>query len=530
MTYRDHVSTETLADHAEGLLGESEAGRVQTHLDDCEECRAEAMLLVSLQEILRADEVGPMPVEYASRIDVALAELAAAEPPVRLHTEAVAAVPILNAPAEAPAAAAGGAKVIDLATRRKVMMTGLRRVGTVAAGVVLLIGGAALGVQTIGKHTDLVPPPSTDAIAPAKSFETLPTPPKDAKTGKNGIKVDEKTGWIYLKSGKVLLPDGTVVLPGATKTDKPVVISPKHKTETTTPKTTAAPEHATGTDKTDKTDKSSGTTPFTAQKPRTKPATTKAPAVVPDDPADPQAPNNTSAPATPATAQPSGAKAQNQVAPSNPDDSRVGTAATKKSDTYVSQSGSEYTEDNFANKVMDLMTQASRDSATPGNYTATSSGQPQTEPTTAPTTGPSPSISPSMSPQNLAVAYYNYRRFDMQAAPPGRGPADPEVKYRVQRCATQLHSAALAGDEGIWAGHKATIVVTQAPDNANQVIGYVFYGNCNKSAPATAETAQWEQRVDKPSASPDANSSAPVKRVGGTSPGTDGSRSESYER
>jgi hypothetical protein len=526
MTYRDHVSTETLADHAEGLLGESDAGRVQVHLDECEDCRAEALLLVSLQDILRADEVGPMPVEYASRIDVALAELAAAEPPVRLHP---APVPILNAPAEAAPAALGGAKVIDLATRRKVMMTGLRRVGTVAAGVVLLIGGAALGVQTLGNHTDLVPPVNHDAIDNARSFATLPTPPKDATAGKNGIKFD-KNGWIYLKSGKVLLPDGTVVLPGANKNDPPTVISPKQKTATTAPvapKTTAAPSKVVG---------KGGKSQETVTKPKTKPVAPKAPAVAPGDPADPQAPNATAAPVTPA-ARPDTAKAPNaQVAPSNPDNAQVGTQSTAKTnkDTYVSQSGSEYTEDNFANKVMDLMSQASHDSATPGAYTQTSSGQPQTDPTTAPTTGPTtgpnPSISPSMTPQNLAISYYDYRRFDAAPTAPGRGPADPEVKFRVQRCATQLNTTALAGDEGLWAGKKATIVVTPNPDNANQVIGYVFYGNCAKSSPVTADDAQWQQRVDKPSANPSANSSAPVKRVGGTSPGTAGSRSESLER
>jgi hypothetical protein len=523
MTYRDHVSTETLADHAEGLLGESDAGHVQAHLDECEDCRAEALLLISLQEILRADEVGPMPVEYASRIDVALAELAAAEPPVRLHP---APVPILSAPAEAAPAALGGAKVIDLATRRKVMMTGLRRVGTVAAGVVLLIGGAALGVQTLGNHTDLVPGPSHEAIQDTHAFATLPTPPKDATTGKNGIKVD-KNGWIYLRTGKVLLPDGTVVLPGANKSDPPTVITPKQKTATAAAKATVAPPKATG--------KGGGTSPETIKKPQAKPVAPKAPAVAQGDPADPQAPNATAAPAT-SPAQPDSAKAQNQVAPSNPDNAQVGTQSTTKAnkDTYVSQSGSEYTEDNFANKVMDLMSQASHDSSTPGAYTQTSAGQPQTDPSTAPTAGPTagpnPSISPSMSPQNLAIAYYDYRRFDAAPTAPGRGPADPEVKFRVQRCAQQLNTTALAGDEGLWAGKKATILVTPNPENANQVIGYVFYGNCAKSSPVTADDAQWQQRVDKPSADPSANSSAPVKRVGGTSPDTDGSRSESFER
>jgi hypothetical protein len=121
-----------------------------------------------------------------------------------------------------------------------------------------------------------------------------------------------------------------------------------------------------------------------------------------------------------------------------------------------------------------------------------------------------------------------YQQADMPPSAPGRGPAAPEVKYRVQRCARQLGQPALVGDEGIWAGHKATIVVVQAQDNANQVIGYVFYGNCSNSNPATEDTAQWEQRVNKPApqSSPD---STPVPRVGGTSPETTNSRSESVE-
>ena len=513
MTYRDHVSTETLADHAEGLLGESEAGRVQTHLDDCEACRAEAMLLISLQEILRADEVGPMPAEYASRIDVALAELAAAEPPVRLHPEAV---PILTAPAEAAAAEAGGAKVIDLATRRKVMLIGLRRVGTVAAGVVLLIGGAALGVQTLGNHTDLVPGPKTDAAAPAAQvFKTLPTAPATATKGKNGIKTDPKTGWIYLKSGKVLLPDGTVILPGANKSDPPTVITPKQK-----PAPPAKPKTGSKTDTTQP-------GPFTAKQPD-KAAATTAPAAQPagpvEDPAAADSSNNTAPDAKPAAT----AAAQPKAAATQGNTPRVQSQDNIKDnkDTYVSQSGSEYTQDNFATKVMDLMGQASQGSSSPGTYTQTSSGTAQTDPSPAPTSGPTGAPSPSMSSQNLAISYYDFRRFDAQAAAPGRGPAAPEVKYRVQRCAHQLGTTALAGDEGTWAGHKATIVVTPTPDNPNQVIGYVFYGNCSASAPATEDNAQWEQRVNKPAAAP-APASTPVPRVGGTSPDSNVTRSES---
>jgi hypothetical protein len=69
-------------------------------------------------------------------------------------------------------------------------------------------------------------------------------------------------------------------------------------------------------------------------------------------------------------------------------------------------------------------------------------------------------------------------------------------------------------------------VVTPTPDNPNQVIGYVFYGNCSQSNPASEDSAQWEQRVNKPAAAPEP-AATPVPRVGGTSPDSDITRSES---
>jgi hypothetical protein len=512
MTYRDHVSTETLADHAEGLLGESEAGQVAAHLEDCEACRSEALLLVSLQEILRADEVGPMPAEYATRIDAVLADLVAAEPLVRLKpggTQNPEAVPILNAPAEADA---GGAKVIDLATRRKVMMTGLRRVGTVAAGVVLLIGGAALGVRTLGNNTDLVPTgPSHEAISPARSFDKLPTAPATAVKRKHGIKVDEKTGWIYTPSGKVLLPDGTVVLPGPTKNDPPTVIEPKKSSGGV--QTVVPPKKSGGK----------------SVKPPSKPSKQGPNAAA--APGDTAAPNASAPPAarpaaTTAPTSPAGDGGQHVGITSTPRGGAKSSQAAK--DTYVTQSGSEYTEDNFAGKVRDLLTQASHDSSTPGSYQSSSAGAPRPDPTPGPTAGPSPSYSPAAYQQNLPTSYH---QVDMPPAGPGpgRGPADPEVKSRVQRCAAQLGTTAIAGDEGMWGGRKATVIVVPTQDNPNQVIGYVFYGNCTKYNPATPDTAQWEQRVDKPAPATNAQS-APVQRVGGTSPDSDVTTSELLER
>src|ERR1700722_5527551 len=111
MNAHEHVSTEILADHAEGLLGESEAGLVDAHLSECPDCRSTAALLDSLQEILAADDPGPMPAHYAARIDAELAELALAEPVRPINA---APTPLVARPA--------GAEVIDLASRRQVMI------------------------------------------------------------------------------------------------------------------------------------------------------------------------------------------------------------------------------------------------------------------------------------------------------------------------------------------------------------------------------------------------------------------------
>ncbi|HUR75841.1 MAG TPA: hypothetical protein VMZ00_16280, partial [Sporichthya sp.] len=128
MNTHEHLSIEILADYAEGLLGDADATSVAEQLASCADCQAEADLLVSVTQILAADDPGPMPDHYAARIDAALADLAAAEPvtPKRRQT---------------PAGA--GATVIDLASRRR--FTPAARVTSVAASLVLLIGGVALG-------------------------------------------------------------------------------------------------------------------------------------------------------------------------------------------------------------------------------------------------------------------------------------------------------------------------------------------------------------------------------------------------
>src|SRR5690349_8586746 len=133
MTNHEHLSIEILADYAEGLLGDADATSVSEQLADCADCQAEANLLVSVGQILASDDPGPMPAHFAARIDAALADLAAAEPVTPKSTQAT--------------TVGGGAKVIDLASRRR--FTPAARVTSVAASLVLLIGGVALGMQAL---------------------------------------------------------------------------------------------------------------------------------------------------------------------------------------------------------------------------------------------------------------------------------------------------------------------------------------------------------------------------------------------
>lgn len=82
------------------------------------------------------------------------------------------------------------------------------------------------------------------------------------------------------------------------------------------------------------------------------------------------------------------------------------------------------------------------------------------------------------------------------------------------RCASEIPGRAIAGDEGTWLDRPATIVVVPS-DHADQVVGYVFYGDCTKKGPATASDYEWKQQVDNPATTkPTRRSGPPARRVG----------------
>lgn len=422
MTNHEHLSIEILADYAEGLLGDADATSVSEQLASCADCQAEAHLLVSVGQILASDDPGPMPAHFAARIDAALADLAAAEPVTPKRTQAT----------TVGKGAGEGATVIDLASRRR--FTPAARVTSVAASLVLLIGGVALGMQALdntdagnetpfGALEELTPsgsPTSQASLAERYALTEEPTG-KNRKKGKNGAIIDKRTGTVFVNN-KVLFPDGTVVV--------------KKKNGDAEVRTF-----------------SRGGQPITTVVPRDTPRSTPttAPAATPEVTPEP----------TPTPT------------PKVPD------ATPTPSDTWVSNSGDAYSQDNFAAKVQQLL-RASGNVQKPVFSESSES------------TGPSPADQNRVS--SGAV------RSD-EAGVPARGPAPADVAAKVKRCADQLsYTNVLAADAGTWKGQAATIIVVRNAANAKQADGYVVFGDCTKEAPATKASIQWEQRVDLPDA------------------------------
>lgn len=446
MNTHEHLSIEILADYAEGLLGDADATAVAEHLATCADCQGEADLLVSVSGLLAADDPGPMPAHYADRIDAVLADLAAAEPVT---------------PKQRETAAAGGAAVVDLASRRR--FAPAARVTSVAASLVLLIGGVALGMQALDSSNTGNPSDSVAGDVPDPTFTTLPAieraalyaqveVPKgeDRKKGKGGAIIDKKTGAVFIKN-KVLFPDGTVVV---------------HRKSGIAEVRTF----------------SNGRVQV-EQVPSPRGGGRPAPAPAPAPTPEPPAPTVAKTPEATPKPTPEPTPAPTPVAPATP----------VPSNPWVENSGETYTPENFATKVQALL----RNSGDTVEASPAGPGGPG---------GPGD--------QNRVSAG---ALRDQDAAVKTRGPAPAEVAVKVKRCANQLGlTDVLAGDAGIWRGQAATIVITRL--GARQATGYVVYGDCTKEAPATPASVQWEQRVDLP-AKDEAASPSPTATPSTGAPG-----------
>jgi Putative zinc-finger len=128
-----HPTPEQLAEHAEGALDAADAAALDAHVAGCAACQAVQQDLRGLRTVLASDRPGPMPADVAARIDAALAGLSAARP--------------RQQEAAAQRGAPDGPRPVDFLRRRRERYRRYTRLATVAAGLVLVVGGSVLGVQ-----------------------------------------------------------------------------------------------------------------------------------------------------------------------------------------------------------------------------------------------------------------------------------------------------------------------------------------------------------------------------------------------
>jgi hypothetical protein len=419
MASTGHLSTEMLADHAEGLLREAEAAAVEAHVAACAECRAEQALLAALPGLLATDDVGPMPAAYAARIDAALAAL----PP--LTASAPSAAP---APARAPAAAT--AEVVDLASRRKsgAAPKAAGRVTSVAASIVLLLGGTVLGLQALNSDG------SNDQTSPVAERPQKP------------IETTEE--------------DRPSAAPGRTTAPAADTAEPRRKNPE------EAPPAKTGTQKPPA--KGIGTTATRES---------AAPAASSEQRAASDATAGTQASTSKAGQEPV------RAATAETDDA---------SPAYVEDSRSTYTPENFDSKVRALVERsgyqapAEAPAEEPAPVQDSPAADPaQNDPAGSDLAGSDPAQEAAQQDPGLR---FQLASLSQPAATPG--PAGAAVRKRVQKCAEQLGGQLVAGDTGVWRGGPVTVVVLADPADPARVIGHVIAGPCNDKQPATARASK----------------------------------------
>jgi Putative zinc-finger len=165
---RGHVSAESLARYAEGLLRRGRAARIRTHLADCPECAAEQARLTDVTVLLQEIPAAPLPPAVAARLDAALAAESAR--PAAQPTEAARGngVPQPAGPARPgggdpgrPRRPAGGGRWRWLQAPAVVR-------GLAAAGAVVVLGGVGYGIAQAVSSTSSSPSGATTSSGSAR--------------------------------------------------------------------------------------------------------------------------------------------------------------------------------------------------------------------------------------------------------------------------------------------------------------------------------------------------------------------------
>ncbi len=144
-----HLDHETLAELAEGLLDEEDAGEARTHLAGCAECRAREQDVSNVSALLGEMPAPPMPSHVADRVEAALDEQRS--PQVE--------------------SARNGAKIIPFPIQRTWMQVGAAAAAAVviAVGTFGVVGDSLLGGTATSQH-EVLSQPGAEQSRETESF------------------------------------------------------------------------------------------------------------------------------------------------------------------------------------------------------------------------------------------------------------------------------------------------------------------------------------------------------------------------
>jgi len=148
---RGHVSAESQARYAEGLLSRARAARVHAHLAGCPQCAADQARLAEVTAALRDIPAPSLPPALAARLDAALAAESARRAALPAGAEGNgAAQPAGPAPLPGPAQPAGAARRPGAARpgggRWRWLQSPAAVRGLAAAAAVVVLGGVGYGI------------------------------------------------------------------------------------------------------------------------------------------------------------------------------------------------------------------------------------------------------------------------------------------------------------------------------------------------------------------------------------------------
>jgi Putative zinc-finger len=164
---RGHVSAESLARYAEGLLSHGRAARIRAHLAGCPRCAAEQARLTEVTVLLREIPAAPLPPAVAARLDAALAAESALRAAQPVGAAQGGHVPQTNGAAQ-PAGGPGRPRRPADGGRWRWLQAPAAARGLAAAATLVVLGGVGYGIAQAVSSTSSSPSGASSSSGAAR--------------------------------------------------------------------------------------------------------------------------------------------------------------------------------------------------------------------------------------------------------------------------------------------------------------------------------------------------------------------------